>query len=231
MKIKDMKRAAKDNLRGRWFGPFMIGLLFLLICLPALICNMGGTFINEYINTYLALGEIPEELMGMDVEILLGLMSLCSVLGILFYYLFDLHAHVGLARYFLRFGRERAGLGAFLGGFFQKYFRTMWVYFLSGVKILLYTLLFIIPGVLKAIEYSMLPFVMAEHPEMNTREIFEETHTIMKGCKGKYLGLVISFFFWYLLVGITGGLVYPFLLPYYEATLAEFYHYAKDKNH
>ncbi len=229
MKRREMKKAAKENLRGRRIGPFLICLLFLLLTLPGAICNLAATTINEYLSLVEQQGIIIEQLKQFDTIALTQYAANFATLASIFYYLIDAHAQVGLSRYFIRFGREKAGLGAFLGGFFKKYFRTMWVYLLTALKLILWMLLFIVPGIIKAVEYSMLHFVMADNPDLSTREVYRETRALMKGCKWKFFWLEFSFIGWYILCVVTCGLAVPFFLPYHSATLAEFYHYAKDR--
>lgn len=229
MKRREMKKAAKENLRGRRFWPFVMGLVFLLLCLPAAVFNFASGVLNEYVTMVEEQGLVVEALAHLDTATLLQYASLCSLIGIVLYYLLDCHAQVGLARYFIRFGRERANLFTFLGGFFKKYLRTIWVFILAGFKLLLWTLLLIVPGIVKSVEYSMLHFVMADHPEMTSREVFCETRALMKGCKWKLFCLELSFIGWYALCALTLALALPFFLPYHHATVAEFYHYAKSR--
>ena len=229
MKRREMKQAAKENLRGRRIGPFFMCLFFLFLSIPAAVCSFASTMLSEYVEMVEEQSVVIAQLAHLDVATLLSYAAILSAATTVFYYLIDTHAQVGLARYFIRFGREKAGLGAFLGGFFRKYFRTMWVYFLTGLKLILWTLCFIIPGLIKAVEYSMLHFVMADNPDLSTREIYRETRALMKGCKWKFFWLEFSFIGWYILCALTCGLAVPFFLPYHSATLAEFYHYAKDR--
>ena len=229
MRRKDMKRAAKELLRGRWFRPFFIGLLFLILCLPAAVFNGAATALGEYAELGSYNGIVIEQLTQMGTQTLMNYASICSVIGIVLYYLLDTHANVAIARYFIRYGEQRANIFTFIGGFLRRYIRTMWVYFLCGLKILLFTLLLIIPGLVKALELAIVPYVLADNPKMKTREVFEEAHLLMKGCKWKLLCLEISFLGWWLLCIITCGLAVPFFMPYYQATMAQFYRCAKQR--
>lgn len=229
MKIREMKQAAKENLRGRWFGPFLLCVLYFICTLPANLCNIGSTILNEYVSMVMEEGIVLDALAHLDVAMLAQYASILSVAYMVLYYLINQHAAVGLARYFIRFGREKANLWTFLGGFFKKYVRTMWVMLIASCRILLFTLLLVVPGVVKAIEYSILPHVMADNPNFTTTEIFAETKALMRGCKWKMCCLMLSFVGWIFLGVITLGLAIPFYQPYLEASVAELYHYAKDR--
>jgi len=93
---------------------------------------------------------------------------------------------------------------------------------LMSLKILAWTLLFIIPGIIAAYRYSMAPYIMAENPDMSAVDAIEESKRLMIDKKWRLFCLQISFIGWWILASITGiGVV--FLLPYTEAANAAFY--------
>ena len=93
---------------------------------------------------------------------------------------------------------------------------------LMFLKILAWTLLFIVPGIVAAYRYSMAPYVMAENPTMTATEAIEESKRLMATNKWRLFCLQLSFIGWMLLASLTivGGV---FLLPYMEAANAAFY--------
>ena len=93
---------------------------------------------------------------------------------------------------------------------------------LMALKILAWTLLFVIPGIVAAYRYSMAPYIMAENPDMSAMDAIEESKRLMVDKKWRLFCLQISFIGWWILASITGiGVV--FLLPYTEAANAAFY--------
>jgi len=94
--------------------------------------------------------------------------------------------------------------------------------FLAKLKIFLWSLLFVIPGIIKSYEYAMVPYLLAENPAMPSERAFELSRDMMEGRKWDLFVLDLSFFGWELLASIVviGGI---FLQPYIEATHAEVY--------
>lgn len=97
---------------------------------------------------------------------------------------------------------------------------------LIGVMISIFTflwsLLFVIPGIVKAISYSMAYYIKADHPEYDWRQCIDESKRIMNGHKAEYFVLVLSFIGWAFVGAITivGGF---WVAPYISATSAQFY--------
>jgi len=95
---------------------------------------------------------------------------------------------------------------------------------LRDVFTFLWTLLFIIPGIVKSYEYRMIPYLVADHPEFTYKEAFAESKRLMRGNKWKTFVLDLSFIGWWILSGITFGLLGVFYVsPYYSATAAALY--------
>ena len=70
---------------------------------------------------------------------------------------------------------------------------------LMMVKILAWSLLLVVPGIIAAIRYSMSFFVLADHPDWKVTECIEESKRLMNGNKGKFFCLMLSFIGWFLL--------------------------------
>ena len=94
---------------------------------------------------------------------------------------------------------------------------------LMFVKILLWTLLFIIPGIVAAYRYSMAPYIMAESPDLSATETIERSKQLMAGNKWRLFCLDFSFIGWWLLSAFTGGIGGVFLRPYTKAASTAFY--------
>ena len=94
---------------------------------------------------------------------------------------------------------------------------------LMFVKILLWALLFIIPGIVAAFRYSMAPYIMAENPDLSATEAIERSKQLMAGNKWRLFCLDFSFIGWWLLAALTGGIGGVFLHPYVKAAVTAFY--------
>ena len=92
---------------------------------------------------------------------------------------------------------------------------------------MLWSLLFVIPGIIKAYSYSMAFYILAENPEMSAREALNESKEITKGHKLDLFVLELSFILWGLLAAVTFGIAYVYVLPYMQLTYVNFYHNIK----
>lgn len=110
---------------------------------------------------------------------------------------------------------------------FRYWGKALWLMILIGVFTFLWSLLFYIPGIIKAISYSMSYYILAENPEMTAREALNESKTIMHGHKMEYFVLGLSFIPWILLVAITFGIAAIWVGPYMQLTITNFYNNIK----
>lgn len=137
---------------------------------------------------------------------------------------------VGGSRFFIENQTGTPGVGA-LGSAFRsgKYGSIVLTMFLKNLFIGLWSLLFVIPGIIKHYEYLMIPYILAENPGMDRQEVFAISKRMMMGQKWNVFVLDLSFIGWRLLEGITLGIVGVFYVePYYQATMAELYAYNRN---
>src|SRR5699024_6836062 len=95
--------------------------------------------------------------------------------------------------------------------------------FLRSLYTLLWSLLFIIPGIVAAYRYAMTPFILAEHPELTASQAIARSKELMTGRKFDLFLLDLSFLGWVILAALTMNLGHLFLNPYRNAAYAVFY--------
>lgn len=132
---------------------------------------------------------------------------------------------VGTNRFFLKNAQERASFKelffAFQNGSFLKIVAAK---FLEGLFIGLWSLLLVIPGIIKALEYMMVDYILADNPGIAPMDALRESKRMMKGHKWNAFVLGLSFLGWEILSVLTLGLLDLFYVrPYIEATYAELY--------
>jgi len=96
-------------------------------------------------------------------------------------------------------------------------------FILTSLYIFLWTLLFIIPGIIKLFSYSMTFYILADNPELQPQEAIQRSKDMMNGHKWRLFELYLSFIGWYLLVLLTFGVGMFFLDPYIKLSVANFY--------
>lgn len=138
---------------------------------------------------------------------------------------------VGGKRFFVRNQTERVGVGAVLDGFRSGHYgNIVLTMFLRDLFIFLWALLLIVPGIIKSYEYRMVPYILSENPGMSYKEAFAISKRMMTGQKLETFIMDVSFIGWYLLGGITCGIVNIFyVMPYVEASFAEMYSFNRAK--
>lgn len=138
---------------------------------------------------------------------------------------------VGANRFFIQNQTEMPSVGMILDGFRSgSYGNIVLTMFLKDLYVTLWTMLFIIPGVIKELEYLMVPYILAENPGMDRKEAFAISKRMMDGEKFQAFLLQLSFIGWNILAIFTCGLLGIFYVnPYMEATMAELYAYNKEK--
>jgi len=152
--------------------------------------------------------------------------ALASVLALLFRIFVSNPLEVGGARFFLtNTDEEKAPVGLLLYAFQQgEYLDVVKVMFCRNLFIVLWSFLFVIPGIIKAYQYRMVPYLLAEDPTLDTRTALEQSREIMQGYKMAAFVYDLSFIGWWILSGITGGLAgYFFVGPYKYAADAQLY--------
>lgn len=135
----------------------------------------------------------------------------------------------GLACFFLSISRDEEVTNATLFDGFKDYGRVFITLLLQNIYTLLWTLLLIVPGIIKSFSYAMTPFVLKDNPEMSGNAAIEESMRIMDGKKMDLFMLYLSFIGWGILACLTLGIGFLFLIPYMETTLAHFYEDAKSE--
>jgi uncharacterized membrane protein len=101
--------------------------------------------------------------------------------------------------------------------------RVLWLGILQGFFTSLWSLLFIVPGIIKALSYSMASYILAENPQLTAREAMNESKRITKGHIGELFVLSLSFFGWYMLTALTFGIAMIYAAPYIGATKTNYY--------
>ena len=119
---------------------------------------------------------------------------------------------------------DRAEVKEIAYAFDHSYMNVVKTMFCKDLYVFLWTLLFVIPGVYKKYQYRMVPYIMAEHPEMNYKEALELSKNMMDGEKWHAFVLDLSFVLWHVLGMITCGILEVFYIaPYQYLTNAELY--------
>ena len=138
---------------------------------------------------------------------------------------------MGGYRFFILNQTAQPGIGTLLDGFCSgHYVNIVLTMFLRDLFTTLWSLLLVVPGIVKHYEYLMVPYIIAENPAMDYKEAFQISKQMMDGEKMEAFIMDLSFLGWYLLSAVTCGLLAIFYVnPYVQASFAEMYTFNKQK--
>lgn len=132
--------------------------------------------------------------------------------------------YVGFYRYFLDVKAGIVGDYNILFRWFQNgYLRVVLTYFMMCVYVLLWTCLFIVPGIIMSIAYAQTLFILASDDKITPSAALRKSQNMMRGYKMKYFLFNLRFIGWALLAILTAGVGFVWLLPYMSTAQAGFY--------
>ena len=197
-RAKDFRNAAWKDMKGSW------GTLALIYFLYTIILG--------------ALGAV-NGLNALRIVFLSVLSIAASVAVLLLSGPFNLGIHISA----LDVSRKQpVSVGSLFEGF-KSFGDSLALYILNGIFIFLWSLLLIIPGIIKTYSYSMGFFILADRPDLSGNQARKRSMYLMKGHKWQLFCLDFSFIGWYLLSLLTLGILAFWVYPYHMTARAEFY--------
>ena len=196
------------------------------LVLVSVIASIIGSGHNSSVEFEFSEEADPGLIPGLEemLPIIAGAVLFAVIIGILVGIFVINPIEVGTKRFFLGSLTEDREIKEVLFTFDHGYSNVVKVLFMRDLKIFLWSLLFIIPGIIKSYEYYMIPYLLSENPELTEEEAFRLSRQMMDGQKFEAFVLGFSFLGWDILSGITLGLVGIFYVqPYANLTYAAFY--------
>ena len=235
--IRNLKKAALNSLDGKW--GVSIGVSALYYFVPTLSASAIASFI--YLIFGLFIGVI-----GLDVFLIYSiggqpqvdptaivLLILSYVfIGLICFLIYSVIQGIfnyGYSVFTLRLGKnEDAKVDDVFVGFRKNNLcKSMKLGVLQAIFLFLWSLLLIVPGIIKYFSYSMAYYILIENPDYTASEALRESKRIMKGQKFRLFVLWLSFIGWFLLTAFIGmftfNLSFIFISPYYNTTVSHFY--------
>lgn len=197
----DYRSAARAALRGRWTPAVITTLVYLFITVAVMLCAQ--------------LPLEPESSAAALAQFLAALLLMPMGYGLVVFFVRHTHG-------------EAASAGALFAGYrdFGRVFLTL---LLQQVYLLLWTLLLIVPGLVKSYAYRLTPYVLHDHPELSRNAAIERSMQLMDGRKWKLFCLDLSFLGWVILAALTLGIGLLWFVPYQQTALVRFYEDARSE--
>ncbi|MBR0282693.1 MAG: DUF975 family protein [Oscillibacter sp.] len=229
---KDLKAKGKAAFRANYW-PSVLAALIAFALSAGGFATVGN---NASETTAEQTAAIEQELEGIPPEVVLTI--LLAVLGVIVVaaivttlisaFLFN-PLRVGCMRFFTVNSDAPAKLSELGYGYKSNYLNSVKTLLLKDIFIGLWSLLFVIPGLVKAYSYRLTPYILAENPSLSSTEAITLSRKMMNGQKWRAFVLDLSFLGWDILAGLTLGVVGIFYsFPYVCATDAELYKAIRD---
>lgn len=226
MQPSDHRANARAALSGNW------GVAVLVSLLAGIIGGGGSSGVNLNFNlgstdtTTIVDGSIPTELGGIAAGALgiVGVVILIVTLAVLALNLvLGGVMQLGEARYNLNLIDRKEAVVNDLFSQFPRFRPALVMNLLSTLYITLWTLLFIVPGIVASYSYAMAPYILLEDPNCTGSEALTRSKEMMEGHKADLFWLDLSFIGWSILCSFTMGIGNLWLNPYTKASRASFY--------
>lgn len=231
---RSLKEAAKLDVTRSYWGVVVMSLIMGLL-VGGGSGGSGGSGSSQSMREAMdGAGSIDPRAIITILVVVLSIVAVAMIVGLALS-IFLLHPlSIGGYRYFVEATYETRTVAdikclgmAFSNGRYGNIVKTM---FLRGLYQWLWSLLFIIPGIVKGYEYRMIPYILAENPEVTASEAFMLSKEMMDGEKWNAFVLDLSFIGWIILSVFTCGLLAVFYVsPYMHMTQAHLYEALKNK--
>ena len=163
-------------------------------------------------------------LAALVVSLIIGVCSAIPVAGSIGAFIISGPLMLGLSGYFIQLSRgEEAKIENVFDSFSDHFVQSLLLYLMTTIFTFLWSLLFVIPGIVKAYAYSMAFYIKRDNPTYDWKQCLDESQRIMNGNKWKFFCLQFSFIGWEIVCVLTCGIGYLWLAPYMSAANANFY--------
>lgn len=216
MDFKSIRATARQKLSGKW--GISIGVAVVACLLGGMIT--GSDFLPD---VTAKLDEV--NFSSLDPRLLAYALGISVGVGLLGLVQFIIGGAIqlGHAQFLLK---QHDGKEVAFSDLFSQFYRFgqgFAQHFLRSLYIFLWTLLLIVPGIIKAFSYAMTPFIMADHLELSASEAINQSKAMMNGHKTELFVLNLTFIGWAILCALTFNIGNIFLNPYKNAAYAVFY--------
>ncbi|CCU81186.1 hypothetical protein HSACCH_02643 [Halanaerobium saccharolyticum subsp. saccharolyticum DSM 6643] len=219
---KELKEKGKINLKGFYWNSFLVSLILIISGGSHNKLDLGGS--SGSTGTTNGTDDFTLKIAFFALLVFLIFWILRIFLG----YILE----VGGRKYFIELSRGNSNLSYLLKYFNKKNYQNIVTTLLfRGIYIFLWTLLLIIPGIIKMYEYRFVPYILAENPELNHNRVLDLSREMTAGEKMNIFILDLSFLGWFILGALFFGIGILFVQPYYDSVNAELYYKLKKNDY
>jgi len=231
---KEFRSIARDKLRGKWGRSVLVSFIAALLG----AASFGGSSsansaqteqivegVNSGMTVMESIAASMSQMSGLNItaSVLTGIFVGAGILGLVLS-LVGAVVTLGHNKYYIDLVlHNKADSVGVLFDRFGIFFKAVGLQLFIGFFVFLWSLLFIIPGIIAGFRYALAPYIMAENPDIGIREAVNLSKQMMAGHKGRLFGLNFSFIGWAMLSALTFGIGNLWLNPYMNTAFAAFY--------
>ena len=235
MKIaEDFRKIARNALMNKWLIAVAVGLVASILGGigsngPEFKVNIDGS--NMSMNFNLAgqtiystgtNGGLNSEV-GAFIVGSLGFIMIAALFMAVIYFVLGSFIGVGYAKFNLNLVDKKNAAFETLFEYFSYWKTTTISRLLRALYVFLWSLLFVIPGIVAGFSYAMTDYILAENPELTADEAITQSKELMMGNRWRFFCLQFSFIGWDILATLAFGIGHLWLTPYKQAAYAAFY--------
>lgn len=232
--IKAMKATGRAAFKANYWKSVAAGFLLTVLTMGAASSTSNATqgatdtatqtVDVEATELSNSLNALPDGEKATIIAVIFGVLAVICVVSVLLKIFVFNPLQVGGYRFFKKNVQEgNASLGVIAEGF-GDYGHVFCTLFLRDLFLFLWTLLLIIPGIIKSYSYMLVPYIVKDNPQLSAQEVITRSKELMDGNKMQAFKMDLSFLGWALLGIITLNLGNIFwTTPYYENTRAALY--------
>ena len=228
----DFRSMARDVLNEKWKIAVLVGLVATIlggvedmgpeVKINIDLSNANASFEFAGQTIFSTGGGLNSDIGAFLVGSFTYIMITALIMGAVYFILGSI-IKVGYAKFNLNLVDRLEGSFENLFAYFSYWKTTAAARFLQSIYVLLWSLLFIIPGIIASYSYAMTEYILADHPELSASEAISRSKQMMDGNKWRLFCLQFSFIGWSILCSFTFGIGNLWLTPYKQAATAVFY--------
>lgn len=220
----ELKTRAKVVLKASYWKALLVSIVIAIVGGRGGGINFSNSRLNLNSSNTPPFNNINNNISPAYLISILVIISIIILIAMAFRIFLGYPLEVGGRRYFVRAAEEDVNM-KYLGYSFgnSRYLDIVKTMLLKGVFLFLWTLLLIIPGIIKSYAYRMVPYILADNPGIGARRAIELSNKMTDGEKFDMFVLDLSFLGWYILGALLLFIGMIFVMPYENSTFAELY--------
>ena len=224
MKAKQLRQKAWDALKGRYWWTVLVALVAWFFGAVVPVSSSSAASTSDAQNQAHDTLMIQIEGAPTWVKIAVFAILLCLIVLAITMWILSHPVKLGYARFnmdlFTDVEKPQMNL---LFSRVNITWKAVWLGIYKGLKVFLWSLLFIVPGIIAALSYSQSEYILAENPDMKVKDVVSKSKELMDGNKWKYFCFDLSYIGWDILAAFVPVVGPVLLTPYVEAGKAGYY--------